>query len=98
FELFVLFRALQVVASAWSSFVTEASLKFFEFAFVFVPLQLGVAEGSYALIFGVMGLPLAAGFALAFLRRARSLMIATVGLGALGAMTRRAALTRNLSD
>jgi hypothetical protein len=69
--------------------VIEASLKFFEFAFLFVPLQLGVSEGSYALVFGVMGLPLAAGFALAFLRRARSLMIATVGLGTLGAMTRR---------
>jgi Lysylphosphatidylglycerol synthase TM region len=93
FELFVLLHALHVVASAWSAFVPEASLKFFEFAFLFVPLQLGVAEGSYALIFGVMGLPLAAGFAVAFLRRARSLMIATVGLGALGAMTRRSMIS-----
>jgi hypothetical protein len=90
-ELFLLFHALHVVASAWMAFVTEASLKFFEFAFLFVPLQLGVSEGSYALVFGVMGLPLAAGFVLAFIRRARSLMIATVGLGTLGAMTRRAA-------
>ena len=71
-ELFLLLHALHVIASAWSAFVTEASLKFFEFAFLFVPLQLGVSEGSYALVFGVMGLPLAAGFALAFLRRARS--------------------------
>ena len=70
-ELFLLLHALHVIASAWSAFVTEASLKFFEFAFLFVPLQLGVSEGSYALVFGVMGLPLAAGFALAFLRRAR---------------------------
>lgn len=90
-ELFVLFRALDVSASAWAAFVTEASLKFFEFAFLFVPLQLGVSEGSYALVFGVMGLPLAAGFALAFLRRARSLMIATVGLGTLSVLTGRAA-------
>ena len=88
-ELFLLLHALHVVASAWSAFVTEASIKFFEFVFLFVPLQLGVAEGSYALVFGVMGLPLAAGFAVAFLRRARSLMIATVGLGTLGALTRR---------
>jgi Lysylphosphatidylglycerol synthase TM region len=88
-ELFLLFHALHVVASGWAAFVTEASLKFFEFAFLFVPLQLGVSEGSYALVFGVMGLPLAAGFALAFLRRARSLMIATVGLGTLGVMTGR---------
>jgi hypothetical protein len=93
-ELFVLFHALHVIASAGSAFVAEASLKFFEFAFLFVPLQLGVAEGSYALVFGVMGLPLAAGFALAFLRRVRSLIIATVGLGTLGAMTRRVASHR----
>jgi hypothetical protein len=89
-ELFVLFRALEVGASPWAAFVTEASLKFFEFAFLFVPLQLGVAEGSYALVFGVMGLPLAAGFVFAFVRRVRSLLIATVGLGTLGAMTRPA--------
>jgi Lysylphosphatidylglycerol synthase TM region len=93
-ELFLLFHALHVIASAGSAFVAEASLKFFEFAFLFVPLQLGVAEGSYALVFGVMGLPLAAGFVLAFVRRVRSLMIATVGLGTLGTMTRRVASRR----
>jgi lysylphosphatidylglycerol synthase-like protein len=90
-ELFLLLHALHVSASGWSAFVIEASLKFFEFAFLFVPLQLGVSEGSYALVFGVMGLPLAAGFVLAFLRRARSLIIATLGLGTLGMMTRRVA-------
>ena len=88
-ELFLLLHALHINASGWSAFVIEASIKFFEFTFLFVPLQLGVAEGSYALLFGVMGLPLAAGFAVAFLRRARSLMIATVGLATLGVMTRR---------
>jgi len=90
-ELFLLLHALHVNASGGSAFVIEASIKFFEFTFLFVPLQLGVAEGSYALLFGVMGLPLAAGFAVAFLRRARSLMIATVGLGTLGVMSRRVA-------
>ena len=97
-ELFLLFHALHVTASAWTAFVTEASLKFFEFAFLFVPLQLGVSEASYALVFGVMGLPLAAGFALAFLRRVRSLIIATVGLGTLGVMTRRVAQHRRASE
>jgi len=97
-ELFLLLHALDVSASGWSAFVAEASLKFFEFAFLFVPLQLGVAEGSYALVFGVIGLPLAAGFALAFLRRARSLIIATVGLGTLGLMTRRVGAQNERAD
>ena len=88
FELFLLLRAFGVFASTWSAFVIESSVKFFEFAFVFVPLQLGVSEGTYALILGVMGLPLAAGFALAFVRRARSLVIASAGLGMLALLTR----------
>ena len=88
FELFWLLRALDVITSALSVFVIEASVKFFEFVFLFIPLQVGVSEGSYALIFGAMGLPLTAGFALAFLRRARSLAIAGVGLAMLALMTR----------
>ena len=92
-ELFWLLRALGVMASGWSAFVIEASVKFFEFAFVFVPLQLGVSEGAYAVICGVMSLPLAAGFAVAFLRRARSLIIAGAGLVMMAVMTRRHAST-----
>jgi len=88
-ELFWLLRALGVMASGWSAFVIEASVKFFEFAFVFVPLQLGVSEGAYAVICGVMSLPLTAGFAVAFLRRARSLIIAGAGLVTMAVMTRR---------
>lgn len=88
FELLVLLRALNVVSSSWLAFVIESSVKFVEFAFVFIPLQLGISEGAYALVFGVMGLPLAAGFAVAFLRRARSLIVASVGLGMLALMTR----------
>ena len=89
FELQILLRALDVRTSAWSALVIESSVKFFEFAFLFVPLQLGVSEGAYSLIFGVMNLPRASGFALAFLRRARTVIIATVGLGTLAFMTRR---------
>ena len=89
YELFWLLRGLAVMASGFVVFAIEASVKFFEFVFLFVPLQLGVAEGAYSLIFAVIGLPLTAGFALAFLRRARSLMIAGVGLAMLALMTRR---------
>jgi hypothetical protein len=53
-----------------------------------MPLQLGTAEGSYAVIFGALGLPVAAGFSVAFFRRFRSILIASVGLAALNALTR----------
>jgi hypothetical protein len=67
----------------------EAWAKFFDFAFLLVPLQVGVLEGTYASIFGVMGLPLSGGFVLAFVRRARTLVIAGVGLAMLGLITRQ---------
>jgi hypothetical protein len=87
-ELFWLLRALDVPVHAVSAFAIEASIKFFDFAFLLIPLQLGVSEGAYAEIFGVMGLPLAAGFAVAFVRRLRSLTIASVGLAFLALATR----------
>jgi len=87
-ELFWLLRALDVPVQAVSAFAIEASIKFFDFAFLLIPLQLGVSEGAYAEIFGVMGLPLAAGFAVAFVRRLRSLTIASVGLAFLALATR----------
>ena len=88
-ELFWLLRALDIMASGSYPFVIEASVKVIGIAFLFIPLQLGVSEGAYALIFNVMGLPAAAGFALAFLRRARALAVAGVGLTTLAVLTRR---------
>jgi Lysylphosphatidylglycerol synthase TM region len=88
-ELFWLLRALDVTVPAVSAFAIEASIKFFDFAFLLVPLQLGVSEGAYTEIFRVMGLPLAAGFAVAFVRRLRSLAIASVGLAFFVLATRR---------
>ena len=89
FELLWLLRVLGVIAPVSYAFLIEASVKFFEFVFLFVPLQLGVSEGVYALMCGIMKLPLAAGFAVAFLRRARSLVVAGVGLVMMALMTRR---------
>ena len=86
-ELFWLLRGLDVAASPSSIFAIEASTKFFEFAFAVVPLQVGVSEGTYASIFGVVGLPLASGVAIAILRRARSLVIAGLGLMTLTLLT-----------
>lgn len=88
-ELFWLMRALDLVTPGSFPFVIEACVKIIGIAFLFIPLQLGVSEGAYALIFNVMGLPATAGFALAFLRRARALAVAGVGLPALAVLTRR---------
>jgi lysylphosphatidylglycerol synthase-like protein len=88
-ELFWLLRAIHVgVPGSWV-FLIEAWAKFFDFVFLLVPLQVGVLEGTYASIFGVMGLPLSGGFVLAFVRRARSLAIAGAGLAMLALLTRR---------
>jgi hypothetical protein len=40
-------------------------------------------------VFDTLGLPAAAGFALAFMRRARSLVVASAGLTALAFLSRR---------
>lgn len=66
----------------------SGSAKVIDIAFLFIPLQLGVLEGAYALVFEAMGLSAAAGFSVAFLRRARTLAIAGVGLMTLAVLTR----------
>jgi hypothetical protein len=87
-ELFWLMRALDMVTPVSFAFVIEASVKVIGIAFLFIPMQLGVSEGAYALVFNVMGLSAAAGFALAFLRHARTLAVAAVGLTILAVLTR----------
>jgi uncharacterized membrane protein YbhN (UPF0104 family) len=87
-ELWLLMRALEMMSPVWFALVIEASVKVIGIAFMFVPMQLGVSEGGYALIFGAMGLSAAAGFAVAFLRRARTLAVAGVGLTTLAVLTR----------
>jgi hypothetical protein len=52
------------------------------------PAAEGRGGGDYTLIFNAMGLPAVAGFALAFLRRARSLIIASAGLATFAALSR----------
>lgn len=86
---FELISPLEIVTPATFAFVIEASVKVIGVAFMFVPLQLGVSEGAYALVFDAMGLSAATGFAVAFLRRARTLAIAGIGLTTLAMLTRR---------
>lgn len=87
-ELFWLLDALDVAASRLSPFLIEASAKVIGIVFLFVPQQVGAAEGTYALIFSVMALPAAAGFAIALVRRIRALLVSGVGLAILARLTR----------
>ena len=87
-ELAWILRALDIATPAIYPLAIEAATKFITVIFFFMPLQLGTAEGSYAVIFGSLGLPVAAGFSVAFFRRFRSILIASVGLAALNALTR----------
>lgn len=89
-ELFWLLDALDVAAPRLFPFLIEASVKVIGIAFFFVPLQMGTAEGTYAVVFDVIGLPAAAGFALAVVRRVRSLVVASIGLALLARLTRDA--------
>jgi hypothetical protein len=82
-ELFFLLRALDLPGRWLSAFVIEGASKIIALIFPFIPLQVGVSEASYTLIFNVMMLPAAAGFAVAFLRRIRSAAVASVGLALL---------------
>lgn len=89
-ELFVLLGAIGIAASPLSPLLIEASAKAIGIVFMFVPQQMGVAEGTYALIFDVLALPAAAGFAIALLRRIRGLFVTGVGLALLARLTRNA--------
>lgn len=65
----------------------EGSTKFINAGFFFVPGQMGVAEGTYAVIFDTFGLPAAVGLAVSFARRLRSILTAGVGLVLLSRLT-----------
>jgi hypothetical protein len=74
-----------------SALVIESATKFITVVFFFVPLQMGASEGAYVVIFGALGLSGAVGFSVSFVRRFRSLLVASIGLAALDRLTRRTA-------
>ncbi|OFW50457.1 MAG: hypothetical protein A3G77_11990 [Acidobacteria bacterium RIFCSPLOWO2_12_FULL_68_19] len=87
-ELFVLLHALDLGAQPAAALLIEASAKAIGIVFMVVPQQMGVAEGSYALIFDVLLLPAASGFAVALLRRIRALLVTGAGLAMLARLTK----------
>ena len=80
FELFVLFWAVRQPVSPLSPFLIEATTKFISVGFFFIPGQVGITEGAYAIVFHEIGLAASMGFALALARRLRSLLFAGAGM------------------
>ena len=81
-DVWVVLHALGLRVTVLDLLIIEGSTKLVAFVFFFVPAQLGATEGGYALIFPVLGLPVAAGLTLALLRRIRGMCIAGIGLAA----------------
>jgi len=85
-ELWALLVSLDLPCSLGRAVLMEGVMKFMNAGAFFVPGQVGVAEGSYAVIFSVFGLPAAAGVTLSFARRVRTLGTAVIGAIALIAL------------
>lgn len=79
-EVLVALQAMGVAVPPHYPFLIEGGLKFVGVAFFFVPAQVGVSEGAYAILFDTLGLAAAAGVSLAFIRRLRTLVAAGIGL------------------
>ena len=87
-ELWALLASLHLPCPLARAALMEGVMKFMNAGAFFVPGQAGVAEGSYAVIFSVFGLPAAAGVTLSFARRVRTFGTALVGVVALIALRR----------
>jgi len=79
FEIAVALHALGLPAALASAFIIEGAVKCVAAMFFFIPGQLGVSEGSYALLLQAMALPAAAGVTIVLVRRGRSLVIGGLG-------------------
>jgi hypothetical protein len=88
-ELYWILAALGLGASPWLTFVIEGATKFIGLAFFFIPGQVGASEGAHVVIFEMVGLAAAAGFAVPFVRRIRGVVVAALGLSALALLTKR---------
>ena len=78
-EILFLLGALGFRAGPGTAFVLEGAVKCIGGLFFFVPGQLGISEGIYALLLPLVGLPAAAGVTIILLRRARALAVGAAG-------------------
>jgi hypothetical protein len=78
-ELGVCIAATEYAAGPSRVLLLESAIKYVSFAFFFIPAQVGASEGAYALLAPALGWPAALGFAVALVRRLRSLLTALAG-------------------
>ncbi len=78
-EIVVMLGALGFDAGVASAFIIEGGVKCIGAMFFFVPGQIGVSEGVYALLLPVLTLPAAAGVTIALVRRLRALAVGGAG-------------------
>ena len=87
-EIFVALHAMGFAIPTYYPFLIEGGLKFISVAFFFIPTQVGVSEGMYALLLDSLGVTAAAGVSLALIRRLRTLVVGAIGLVLILATTR----------
>jgi hypothetical protein len=90
-EIFVTLDALRLPAGLGSAFIIEGAVKWIGALFFFVPGQIGVSEGIYAILLPAVGLPAAAGVTIALVRRARALIVGGLGFLLVAAPARKSA-------
>jgi hypothetical protein len=78
-EVWWIMQVLHPSIGITSALAAEAAAKISGIAFFFVPSQVGAAEGVYAAVFNALGLGSASGFALAIVRRVRTLAVSAIG-------------------
>jgi lysylphosphatidylglycerol synthase-like protein len=86
-ELYWIVTSSRIPLGMFQAFLIEAATKFMALAFFFVPMQVGVAEKTYSVVFGILALPLTAAVAMSLVRRFRTIIVSAVGLTALVRMT-----------
>jgi hypothetical protein len=90
-ELFWIMKLLALVFPPVYPVLIEAGSKLANTAFFFVPARIGAAEGVMTVMFGIVGLPAAAGLTVSIARRLRSLIVALIGGIVLSSLSRGAA-------
>ncbi len=93
FEVYLIMRFMGVEASFVTAFIIEAAMKVINFAFFFVPGQVGVFEGGNALLLRALGFAASIGITLALIEKIRALAWVAYGLIALTFLFRKNAKT-----